>query len=86
MKAAYLGGTRGYQSTLYRPGYGWSGTDRRRRFGRSRPVLAGGSARLSPLAITHRRRPGILTKMVILTVVVAVSLALAVVLGGLSLF
>lgn len=87
MKAAYLGGTRGYQSAYYRPGSGWTGTDRRRRFGRSRTVLAtGAGARIYPLATSRPRRPGLMTKAVILALVVAISLAMAVVLGGLTLF
>jgi hypothetical protein len=86
MKAAYLGGTRGYQSAYYRPGYGWTGTDRRRRYGRNRPVLATAGVRIYPLAMSRPRRPGLITRAVILTLVVAISLAMAVVLGGLTLF
>jgi hypothetical protein len=86
MKAAYLGGTRGYQSAHYRPGAGWTATDRRRRYGRSRPVLAAGGAHLTPLAVAHPRRPGLITKAFILVAVAAVASALTVVLGGLSLF
>lgn len=87
MKAMYLGGTRGYQTSLYRPGRGWSGTERRRRHGRMKPVLhVRSGAHLSPLAIAHRRRPGLATRALILAIVVAISLALAIVLGGLTLF
>ena len=82
MKAAYLGGTRGYQSAYYRPGSGWTGTDRRIRFGRTRPVLAMGiGARITPLAMARPRRAGLVTKAVILALVVAIALAMAVVFG-----
>jgi hypothetical protein len=87
MKAAYLGGARGYQSAYYRPGSGWTETDRRRRHGRIRPALAASTgARITPLAMARPHRPGLMTKAVILMVVVAIALAMAVVLGGLTLF
>ena len=87
MKAAYLGGTRGYQSAYYRPGSGWTETARRRRCGRVRPVLAtANGARITPLAMARPHRPGLVTKAVILTLIVAIALAMAVVLGGLTLF
>ena len=87
MKAAYLGGTRGYQSAYYRPGSGWTETDRRRRHSRIRPVLATATgARITPLAMARPHRPGLMTKALILTLVVAIALAMAVVLGGITLF
>ena len=83
MKVAYLGGTRGYQSPVYRPGTGWSGTDRRRRF--SRQPLAYKKdvhVRVCPLTVAHRRRPGLRTKTFIVSSVVVVATALTVVLSG----
>jgi len=83
MKAAYLGGTRGYQSAVYRPGAGWSGTDRRRRFGRQ-PLAAkqGRHVRVCPLTVAYRRRPGLRTKTFIVSSILVVATALTVVLSG----
>lgn len=83
MKDTYLGGTRGYQSAVYRPGTGWSGTDRRRHFGRQ--PLAFKKDRhvcVCPLTVAHRRRPGLRTKTLIVSSVVTVAALLTVVLSG----
>ncbi len=86
MRTVYLGGTRGCRSAYYKPGHGWTGAEDRRRFGRNRPVMTAASgARLSPLAVAQPRRPGVATRAFILVIVAVVFLAMAVVLGGLSL-
>lgn len=83
MKAAYLGGTRGYQSAVYRPGAGWSGTDRRPRFGRQPLALRPDRcAHISPLAVAHRRRPGLRTKALIVSTAALVAALLTIVLSG----
>jgi hypothetical protein len=87
MKAAYLGGTRGYQSAYYRPGSGWVGGDGRRRFRPNRPVmLAGAGARISPLTVSRQKRPGLVAKAIILAFILVASLAMCVALGVLTLF
>ncbi len=43
-------------------------------------------AHITPLAMARPRRPGLMTKAVILALVAVISLAMAVVLGGLTLF
>lgn len=87
MKAAYLGGTRGHQSAMYRPGAGWSRIERRRKFGRN-PLAAarGGAARVTPLSVAYRRRPGLLARALIVSTVVLVAVLMAMVLSGVTLF
>jgi hypothetical protein len=83
MKVAYVGGTKGYQGAIYRPGAGWIGPDRRRRF--SFQPLAFKKNRLvhvCPLTVAHRRRPGLRTRTFIVSSVVLVAAVLTVVLSG----
>jgi hypothetical protein len=83
MKAAYLGGTRGHQAAVYRPGMGWSGSGEGRRFGHQpRAFKNDGRLRVCPLAMAYRRRPGLRAKTLIVTVVFAVAALLAMVLSG----
>ncbi len=83
MKAAYLGGVRGHQAAVYRPGTGWSGIDQGRRFGRQPQAFKNdGRLHVSPLATAHRRRPGLRTKTLIISGVVAVATLLTMVLSG----
>ena len=83
MKDAYLGGTRGHQSAVYRPGTGWSGTDRRRHFGRQPLAFKKDrQVRVCPLTVSHRRRPGLRTKTFIVSSVVTVATVLTLVLSG----
>ena len=83
MRAAYLGGTRGYQSAIYRPGTGWSGTARRPRLGRQPLALRRDRrAHLCPLAVAHRRRPGLKTKALIVSTVALLAALLTIVLSG----
>ena len=87
MKAAYVGGTRGYRSAMYRPGSGWTVTQRR--FPSGRKILSFRKDRYvstCPLAVARRRRPGPGTKTLIVASVVVVATVLAVVLGGVSRF
>jgi hypothetical protein len=83
VKAAYLGGTRGYQSVIYRPGTGWTGTDRRPRFGRQ-PLARKQDRRahLCPLAVAQRRRPGLRTKALIVSTAALVAALLTIALSG----
>jgi hypothetical protein len=83
MKAAYLGGDRGHQAAVYRPGSGWSGTEQVRRFGRQPQAFKrDGRLHVSPLATAHRRRPGLRTKTLIVTGAVVVATLLAMVFSG----
>ena len=83
MKTAYLGGTRGHQAVVYRPGTGWSGSDQGRRFGRQpRAFKSDGRLRVCPLTTVDRRRPGLRTKALIVAAVLVVTTLLAMVLSG----
>lgn len=83
MKAAYLGGVRGHQAAVYRPGTGWSGNEHVRRFGlQPRAFKNDGHLHVCPLAMAERRRPGLLAKTLIVLSVVVVAALLAMVLGG----
>jgi hypothetical protein len=85
MRAGYLGGTRGYQSAVYRPGTGWTSNHRRLHLG-LQPSASRRSRRMrvSPLAVARRRRPGLLTKAVIVSGVILVAALLTVVLAGMA--
>jgi hypothetical protein len=87
MKVAYVGGTGGYRGAVYRPGTGWSGADRRRRFS-FRPLAFKKErlVRVCPLTVVHRRRPGLRTRALVVTSVVAVATVLTVVLSGAAQF
>ena len=83
MKAAYLGGLRGHQAAVYRPGAGWSGNDQVRRFGRQpRAFKNDGHLHVCPLTTTHRRRPGLRAKTLIVSAVLALATLLTMVLSG----
>jgi hypothetical protein len=83
MKAAYLGGLRGHQMAVYRPGTGWSGNNQGRRFGRQPQAFKNdGRLHVCPLTTTHRRRPGLRTKTLIVSTVLMVATLLAMVLSG----
>lgn len=88
MKPVYLGGVRGYQSAVYRPGMGWSGTETLRHHGGRRLAVARGSrgVHVSPLAIARRRRPGLKTKMAIIACMVTLAGLLTLVLSGAAQF
>ena len=83
MKTANASRTKNYP--CYRPGTGWiGGTHSHRRSSRFRPVPASNpTARLSPLSVAGQRRPGMLTKLVILTCVVAAAVSMYAVFSGL---
>jgi hypothetical protein len=83
MKPAYLGGVRGYQSAVYRPGLGWSGADSHRHAGHQPAVFKRNqSLHVCPLTVAHRRRPGLKTKTAIIAIVAAVAGLLTLVLSG----
>ena len=83
MKSAYLGGTRGHQAAVYRPGIGWSGSDQVRYFRRQpRAFKSDGHLHVTPLTMVHRRRPGLRTKTFIVTTVAAVAALMTMVLSG----
>lgn len=84
MKPVYLGGVRGYQSAVYRPGTGWSAaaeTHRHRGY-RSPAPMANQPMHVSPLAVVRRPGPGIRTKTAIVAVLVALAGMLTLVLSG----
>lgn len=81
MKPVYLGGVRGYQSAVYRPGTGWSGMETHRHLGTRRAPVR--TARIAcPLTVTERRRPGARTKVAIVAIMATVAGVLTLVLGG----
>jgi hypothetical protein len=83
MKAAYLGGTRGHQSAVYRPGTGWTGNNRRRHVG-VQPLAPARDRRATanPVTVAYRRRPGVRTKIVILSCVAGVTGLMTLVFSG----
>lgn len=85
MKAGYLGGTRGYQSAVYRPGAGWTSRQRHVHLGlqpAAHSPIRG--CHVSPLTVAHRRRPGLPTKAFVISAVILVAMLLTVVLTGLA--
>jgi hypothetical protein len=83
MKPVYLGAVKGYQSAVYRPGVGWTSGGDYRRSGRQ-PALFKKSQSMyaCPVSVVQRRRPGIKTKVAIVSVVAVVAALLALVLYG----
>ena len=85
MKPAYLGGVRGYQSAVYRPGTGWSGYETRRHMFRQPAVFKKNrTVHLSPMAVATRRRPGLKTKTAIIACVASIAGILALVFTGIA--
>jgi hypothetical protein len=81
MKPVYLGGVRGYQSAVYRPGMGWSGTESHRHLGpRREPVRT--AALVYPMTVARQRRPGAKTKVAILAIMATVAAVLTLVLSA----
>jgi hypothetical protein len=88
MKPAYLGGVRGYQSAVYRPGAGWTGYETHRHWGHQPVVFSkrnpNRAMHVSPLAVATRRRPGLKTKTAIVASVMTIAGVLALVLTGVA--
>ncbi len=83
MKPVYLGGVRGYQSAVYRPGTGWSGSESHRHSGHQPAVYNKiRPAHACPLTVARRRRPGLKTKAAIVATVVALAGLLTLVFSG----
>lgn len=83
MKPVYLGGARGYQSSVYRPGAGWSGTDSHRHAGpRPAAIKKNQSVPACPLTVARQRRPGAKTKVAIIATMAAMAGLLTLVLSG----
>ena len=87
MKPVYLGGVRGYQSAVYRPGMGWSCHENRRRTGRQPAVFKKNqSLYRCPVGVAARRRPGFKTKTAIVASLATVAGLLALVFSGATQF
>ena len=87
MKPAYLGGVRGYQSAVYRPGMGWTGYETHRHAGHQPAVFKANRApHVSPIAVATRRRPGLKTKTAIVASVATIAGLLALVFTGAAQF
>ena len=85
MKPAYLGGVRGYQSAVYRPGMGWTGYETHRHVGHQPAVFKkNATLHVSPLAVATRHRPGLKTKTAILASVATIAGVLALVFTGVA--
>ena len=83
MKPVYLGGVRGYQSAVYRPGIGWSGSQSHGHSHHQPSVFKKNQlARPCPLTIARRRRPGLKTKTAIIATMAALAGLLTLVLTG----
>jgi hypothetical protein len=61
-------------------------SSRKRSSGRSRPLVTAGGVHVSPLAVARPRRPGLITRAMILVATLVAALAVAIALGGLQLF
>ncbi len=74
---------RGHRSVVYRPGAGWSGSHNHWHVGRQPAALrANRHACVCPLTVTHRRRPGLRTKTLIVSIVAVIAGLLTIVLTG----
>ncbi|NLE11797.1 MAG: hypothetical protein GX630_09845 [Actinobacteria bacterium] len=80
MKPAYLGGVRGYQSAVYRPGVGWNGVATHHHPARQPAVLRKNrSMRVAPLEVAYQRRPGFKARAAIIASIATVASVLALV-------
>lgn len=85
MKPAYLGGVRGYQSAVYRPGMGWSGATGHHHLRRQPAVFSRKQTlRVCPMAVARRRSPGLVTKTAIVAVMAGLACFLTLVLSGVA--
>jgi hypothetical protein len=83
MKAVYLGGVRGYQPAVYRPGAGWSTSSSYPRTARGFAVFSHRqSSNACPLTVARRRRLSLRYRLGLLALVVTVVCLLALVLRG----
>lgn len=81
MKAVYVGGVRGYQPAIYRPGMGWTTSSAGHQTVRGSAVFSHRRyVNACPLAVARRRRLGLRARVglsaLIITVVVLLLLAL----------
>lgn len=87
MKPTYLGGVRGYQSAVYRPGMGWTGYETHRHAGHQPAVFRKNQPlHVSPLAVATRRRPGFKTKTAIVASIATIASMLALIFTGIAQF
>lgn len=86
MSAGYLGGGRECRSFYYRPGMGWSESAIRRRRRRFKPSAPGRMTlgRVTPLAVSAPSRPGIVARVFVVAMVIAVVLVLIFALKGVN--
>jgi hypothetical protein len=85
MKPVYLGGVRGYQSAIYRPGSGWSASDGGWRPKRQPAIFSKRQTlRVCPLSVARRHRPGLKTKTAIVAVMAVLVGFLTLVLSGVA--
>jgi hypothetical protein len=85
MKPAYLGGVRGYQSAVYRPGMGWTGYETHRHTGHQPAVFRKDRAlHVCPITVATRRRPGLKTKTAIVASIISIAGVLALVFTGVA--
>ena len=83
MKAVYVGGVRGYQPAVYRPGAGWTTSSAYPRTVRGSSVFSHRQhANAYPLTVARRRRLSLRARIGLLAFVVIVVALLAVVLRG----
>jgi hypothetical protein len=81
MKPVYLGGVRGYQSAVYKPGMGWSGTESHR-YIRPRQAAVRTASLAYPMTVARQRRPGPRTKIAILAIMATVAGVLSLIFSG----
>jgi hypothetical protein len=87
MKIGYLGGMRGYQTAVYRPGSGWTSRRGIVRFGRRpRAFYLHGLLSVAPMTVARRRQPGVRTRITIVASVIVAGVLVGLSLGGVHLF
>jgi len=85
MKPVYLGGVRGYQSAVYRPGVGWGGAETYAHPHHPPAILRKSQAlHMCPVTVARRHRPGMVTRTAIIAVLFALAGFLTLVLSGVA--
>ena len=85
MKAVYIGGVRGYQPAVYKPGMGWTTSSAGHRTARGPAVFSHRSyVNACPLAVARRRRLSLRASLGLLAFVLIVIALLAIALRGVA--
>jgi hypothetical protein len=83
MKAVYIGGVRGYQPAIYKPGMGWTTSSAGHRIDRGPAVFSHRTyVNACPLAVARRRRLGLRAALALLAFVLIIIALVALALKG----